>query len=127
MTTGAWLTRSRCPTSGCCRWSCRAAACRPGARDWTIRIEHGHRPDITIAVRMDVANDGVHDYYVLPDDDMTFEETLQGKDKLRLREDNGAHLDMYRLPDLGLFYLLAERARIARGGLRRNRNGRRGD
>ena len=73
-----------------------------GRRRWTIRLEHGHRPDVTIAVRMDAANEGVHDYYVLPSIDMCFE-------KLRLAEDNGAYLDGYRQPDLSLFYEVAER------------------
>ena len=82
-----------------------------GRHRWTIRLEHGHRPDVTIAVRMDPANEGVLDYYVLPTIDMTFE-TLGGKEKLRLAEDNGARLDVYRQPDLALFYLLAERVAL---------------
>ena len=76
-----------------------------GRRRWTIRLEHGHRPDVTIAVRMDLENEGVHDYYILPSINMTFE-------KLRLAEDNGARFDVYRHEDLGLFYLVAQRVAL---------------
>jgi len=87
---------------------CTASGSR---RHWTIRIEHGHRPDITIAVRMDAENHGIHDFYILPTIDMTYA-TLKGRDMLRLVEDNGTILDVYRLPDLALFYLLAERVAL---------------
>ena len=76
-----------------------------GRKRWTIRLEHGHRPNITIAVRMDAANEGVHDYYILPSIDMNFE-------KLRLAEDNGAYMDVYRQPDLAMFYEVSERVTI---------------
>jgi hypothetical protein len=93
------LVLSRCTTT-------------PGGRHrWIIRLEHGRRPDVTIAVRMDPANEGVHDYYVLPTIDMTFELLGEG-DRLRLAEDNGARLDVYRQPDLGMFYRIAERVAL---------------
>ncbi len=93
------LVLSRCTTT-------------PGGRHrWIIRLEHGRRPDVTIAVRMDPANEGVHDYYVLPTIDMTFE-VLGESSRLRLAEDNGARLDVYRQPDLGMFYLVAERVAL---------------
>lgn len=93
------LVLSRCTTT-------------PGGRHrWIIRLEHGRRPDVTIAVRMDPANEGVHDYYVLPTIDMTFELLGEG-DRLRLAEDNGARLDVYRQPDLGTFYPVAERVAL---------------
>ena len=76
-----------------------------GRLRWKIRLEQGHAPDITIAVRMDATNEGIHDYYVLPSIDMNFE-------KLRLAEVNGFQLDAYRQPDLSLFYEVAERVAI---------------
>jgi DNA invertase Pin-like site-specific DNA recombinase len=76
-----------------------------GSRRWKIRLEQSRRPDITIAVRMNPTNEGIHDYYVLPSIDMNFE-------NLRLAEENGAYLDVYRQPDLGLFYELAERVAL---------------
>jgi len=77
-----------------------------GRRRWMIRLEHGHKPDLTIAVRMAPDNEGIHDYYLLPTIDMSFE-------KLRLAEENGAYLDAYRQPDLSLFYEVAERVTLA--------------
>ncbi len=76
-----------------------------GSRRWTIRLEQGLKPDITIAVRMDEANVGIHDYYLLPSLDMEF-------DKLRLAEENAIYLDAYRFDDLSFFYHLAERVLI---------------
>ncbi|MBM4371919.1 MAG: hypothetical protein FJ098_09710 [Deltaproteobacteria bacterium] len=76
-----------------------------GSRRWKIRLEQSRRPDITIAVRMDSTNEGIHDYYLLPSIDMNFE-------TLRLAEENGVYLDVYRQPDLGLFYELAERVAL---------------
>jgi len=77
-----------------------------GRRRWMIRLEQSHKPDITIAVRMDSANEGIHDYYLLPTIDMNFE-------KLRLAEENGAYLDVYRQSDLSLFYEVAERVTLS--------------
>ena len=94
------LVLSRCTTT-------------PGGRHrWTIRVEHGHRPDITIAVRMDDASEGVHDYYVLPTIDMNFETLNTKHEKMWLAEDNGANVDVYRFPDLGVFYQIAERVAL---------------
>jgi len=83
---------------------CRKTAA--GRRQWRIPLEHAHRPDLTIAVRMDEANEGIHDYYLLPSVDLTME-------RLRLAEENGAYLDAYRYGDLSLFWALAARTRIA--------------
>ena len=76
-----------------------------GRRRWKIRLEHGRNPDLTIAVRMDSDNEGIHDYYLLPTIDMNFE-------TLRLADDNGAYLDVYRQSDLSLFYEVAERVTL---------------
>lgn len=77
-----------------------------GQKRWHIRLEQGLKTDITIAVRMDEANEGIHDYYLLPTLDMTFE-------KLHLAEENGIFLDAYRFDDLSFFYELAARATLA--------------
>ena len=87
----------------------RCAATAAGRRRWVIRLEHGHSPDITIAVRMDAANEGVHDFYVLPTIHMRF-------DKLRLHEDNGAFLDVFRQPDLTMFYEVLDRVALRIAG-----------
>jgi hypothetical protein len=63
------------------------------------------KPDITIAVRMDAANEGVRDYYVLPGLDMTWE-------NLRVAEDNGIFLDAYRFETLEYFLSMAERINL---------------
>jgi len=76
-----------------------------GSRRWTIRLEQSMKPDITIAARMDQANEDIHDYYLLPSLDMRAE-------KLRLAEENPIHLDAYRFEDLSFFYELAERVTI---------------
>ena len=73
---------------------------------WTIRLDTGLVPDITIAVRMDEANEAPRDYYLLPRIDMT-------RDRLRLSEQNGFSLDAHRFETLDFFYALAGRARIA--------------
>ena len=76
-----------------------------GSRRWKIRLEQGRNPDLTIAVRMDPTNEGIHDYYLLPSIDMNFE-------TLRLADENGTYLDVYRRPDLSMFYEVAERATL---------------
>lgn len=37
-----------------------------GIRRWKIRFDTVLHPDITVAVRMDAANECIHDYYILP-------------------------------------------------------------
>jgi hypothetical protein len=64
-----------------------------GRLRWKIRFELGLQPDITIAVRMDRANQSILDYYLLPRIDMT-------TPKLRLAEENGVPLDAYRFDSL---------------------------
>jgi DNA invertase Pin-like site-specific DNA recombinase len=84
------------------------ARCRQitsGAYRWLIRLDAGLRPDITVAVRMDGANEAPVDYYLLPGIDLTFE-------KLLLAEDNALSLDTYRFSTLDFFFGMAQRARI---------------
>ncbi len=67
---------------------------RPGGSfRWIIHLDTGLNPDVTVAVRMDTANDNPIDYYVLPSTDMSGE-------KLRLVEVNGLFFDSYRFDDL---------------------------
>ena len=76
-----------------------------GSLRWRIRLDTGLRPDITVALRMDSANLGVRDYYLLP---------RFGLDdpSLRLAEENGALLDTYRFDSLDFLASMAARADI---------------
>jgi DNA invertase Pin-like site-specific DNA recombinase len=84
---------------------CRHHQTGAGRSRWTIRLDEGLRPDITIAVRLDETNTCIQDYYLLPALDMTW-------GKLRLAEENGVYLDVYRFDGLDYFYGMAERSRI---------------
>ena len=84
---------------------CRHTETGAGASRWLIRLDTGLRPDITVAVRMDAANEGVLDYYLLPGLDMTWE-------NLKLAGNNGIQLDAYRFDSLDYLVGMAERAKI---------------
>lgn len=84
---------------------CRHTTTSAGSSRWLIRLDDGLKPDITIAVRMNPTNDAVHDYYVLPALDMTWE-------NLRVAEENGIYLDAYRFDTLEYFMSLAERTNL---------------
>lgn len=84
---------------------CRHQETMRGSSRWVIRLDESLRPDITIAVRMDRANEGIMDYYLLPAIDMTWE-------TLRLAEENGVYLDAYRFSTLDFFFHLAARTAI---------------
>ena len=58
-----------------------------------VRLDDGLKPDITVAVRMNAANAGIRDYYLLPAIDMTWE-------NLHVGEENGIYLDAYRFDTL---------------------------
>ena len=76
-----------------------------GSLRWLIRLDSGLAPDITVALRMDFANKDPLDYYLLPIIDIDME-------KLRLAEQNGAHLDTYRFENLDFFFGMAEQVKI---------------
>lgn len=76
-----------------------------GSSRWKVRLDAALKPDLTIAVRMDRYNEGVHDYYILPDLDMR-------EAVLRLAEHNELSFDSYRAPDLDRFFGLAARSPI---------------
>jgi len=78
---------------------------KAGSPRWLIRLDSGLGPDITIALRMDFVNKEPLDYYLLPIIDIDME-------KLRLAEENGAHLDTYRFDNLDFFFGMAEQVKI---------------
>lgn len=76
-----------------------------GRNRWKIRLDSGLRPDITIAIRMDVNNRQALDYYVLPSLDIQHP-------KLRLMDSNGFNLDTYRFDNLDYFLALMRRSHL---------------
>lgn len=78
-----------------------------GALRWKIRIDAGLRPDITVAVRMQANNRDMMDYYLLPRLDFQLS-------ALRVGEDNGLHIDAYRMNTLDPLYDLMARTSIRR-------------
>ncbi len=76
-----------------------------GSLRWTIRRDTGLAPDITVALRMDQANEAPLDYYLLPFFEMT-------TGRIRLAEENGLMLDAFRFDSLEFFFAMAERVRI---------------
>lgn len=73
-----------------------------GSLRWNIRLETGLSPDITVVVRMAHGNNEPLDYYLLPAIDMTLP-------RLRLAEENGISLDIYRFDNLDYLHRLAQR------------------
>ncbi len=82
---------------------CRQTIC--GYLRWHIRLDASLRPDITVAIRLDTANQAPVDYYLLPRDDLTVP-------RLRLAEDNGVAIDAYRFDTLDSFYEMASRTSL---------------
>jgi len=73
-----------------------------GSKRWRIRLDASLKPDITIVVRMDQANQKPFDYYIFPSID--FSPSL-----LPFKEYNSFMLDAYRVRDLEIFYMFAGR------------------
>lgn len=84
----------------------RCTQTNAGSSRWNIRLDTGLRPDITIAVRMDQANETPLDYYLLPTPQMSLP-------RLRLAQTNGLSLDAYRFDNLDYLFSMAEREPIA--------------
>ncbi len=84
----------------------RCSRTSAGGLRWKLRLDSSLKPDITIAVRMDAANTGVRDYYLLPWLD------VGPMGKVRMGEANGVFLDAYRFDDLEPFFELTQRAAI---------------
>jgi DNA invertase Pin-like site-specific DNA recombinase len=76
-----------------------------GTRRWKLRLDTRLKPDLTVGVRMDAANEQALDFYLLPRLDMR-EATL------RLAEFNGLSLDAYRFATLDPFFQIAARAKF---------------
>ncbi|WP_240796858.1 recombinase family protein [Terasakiella sp. SH-1] len=83
----------------------RCQETKAGSLRWNIRLESSLKPDITIAVRMAYNNKEALDYYLLPSID-----TISSR--LRLAEDNGINLDIYRFDNLDYLYRLARRVNL---------------
>lgn len=78
-----------------------------GSLRWKIRFDTGLRPDITVALRMNSSNCEVLDYYILPRLEFPVS-------SLRMAEDNGLHLDAYRIDSLETFVQLTGRTAVRR-------------
>ena len=76
-----------------------------GSLRWLIRLDTGLAPDITVALRMDTANQTPIDYYLLPIIDIEM-------GRFRLAEENGANIDTYRFENLEFFFGMAEHVKI---------------
>jgi DNA invertase Pin-like site-specific DNA recombinase len=79
------------------------ARCRRTQADslrWKLRLDVGHLPDITVAVRMDAVNRAPFDYYLLPRIDFV-------SSKLNFAEENQLQLDAYRVDTLDTLFDLA--------------------
>ena len=84
---------------------CRHGTTPGGSSRWLVRLDDGLKPDITVAVRMDAANAGIRDYYLLPAIDMTWE-------NLHVGEENGIYLDAYRFDTLEYLFGMAQRTKL---------------
>ncbi len=85
------------------------ARCRhtkTGSRRWKIRLDTGLAPDLTVALRMDDANETILDYYLLP-------LSILDTNRIRLAEENGLMFDAFRFETLDNFYAMAARALIS--------------
>jgi len=76
-----------------------------GALRWNVHFDMSLRPDITVAVRMDEANEMAKDYYLIPRLDMAAWPRHLGFD-------NSPFIDGYRFQDLDILGELAARVRL---------------
>ncbi len=76
-----------------------------GSHRWLIRLDASLGADITIAVRMETGEQSAKDYYLFPSLDVT-------GTNLRLSENNGSELDIYRFDSLVALFDLAKRTFI---------------
>jgi DNA invertase Pin-like site-specific DNA recombinase len=83
----------------------RARPTSSGTVRWAIRFDQGLLPDLTVAVRMDAANEAPLDYFIFPAIDLP-------PSRLRLAEENGLFIDAYRFDSLDFFYGIAEQVSI---------------
>ena len=83
----------------------RSSYTKAGSLRWRLRLDTGLKPDITIALRMNDENKELHDYYVLPMEEIN-------SPKLLLCENNGLFLDAFRFDTLDYFFELTKRSGI---------------
>jgi hypothetical protein len=76
-----------------------------GSLRWLIRFDTSLEPDITIAVRLDVNNEGILDYYIIP-------RIAELNASVRFAPDNPLSLEVYRFDDLEYFVSLGKRRMI---------------
>jgi DNA invertase Pin-like site-specific DNA recombinase len=80
-----------------------------GQHRWRVHFDPArYEPDITIAIRLDNANEAELDYYLLPR--LNF-----GGDRISLSERNAAEFECFRFDDLEFFYDLARRSDVRAG------------
>lgn len=83
---------------------CRCKAIGNRAQ-WHLKFERGKNPDFTIAARLNPDNITIKDFYVISRFDMLDID-------LRLREQNGQFLDMFRFDDIAWFFKFFKRKPI---------------
>ena len=76
-----------------------------GAMRWKVRFDMQLKPDITVAVRMDEANEAARDYYLIPRLDMATWPRHLGFE-------NSPFIDGYRFENLDILGELAARVRL---------------
>ena len=84
----------------------RCRETRGGSLRWKIRFDTSLAPDITIAIRMDRANENALDYYLLPQFEMRSK-------PLGLAEENGLILDAFRFEKLNILFEMARRVHVS--------------
>lgn len=78
-----------------------------GHNRWKVRFDTSLAPDITVAVRLNQANNAALDYYLLPRLDF-------GLPRISLADRNAIEIESYRFDTLDYFYGMAQRTRIRR-------------
>ena len=78
-----------------------------GRNRWKVRFDTSLEPDITVAVRLNHANDAPMDYYLLPRLDF-------GQPRISLADRNAIEIESYRFDTLEYFYGMAQRTRLRR-------------
>ena len=78
-----------------------------GSHRWKVRFDTSLCPDITVAVRLDHANQAAQDYYLLPRLDF-------GQPRISLADQNTLEFDCYRFETLDYLYGMAARSKLRR-------------
>lgn len=78
-----------------------------GRNHWKVRFDTSLAPDITVAVRLNPANQAALDYYLLPRLDFV-------QPRINLSERNPVEFESYRFDNLDYLYGMAERSRARR-------------